>query len=77
MSGPAEAVYELAKNYGLEIEEEEDLNHWYVGQVFYRVEVLNVRVVKDIGYCNDCIDFDTNNNFIEKCKSWHFEDDVD
>jgi hypothetical protein len=77
MSGPAEAIYELAKNYDLEIEEEENLDSWYVGQVFYRVEGLDLRLVKDIGYCNDCIDFDTNNNFIEKCRSWHFEDEME
>jgi len=76
MLGPAEAIYELAKNYGLEIEEE-DLDRWYVGQVFYRVEGLNVRLVKGIGYCNDCVNFSTNNSFIEKCKSWYFEDEVD
>ena len=77
MSGPAEAIFELAKNYGLEIEEEERLNHWYVGQVLYRIEGLDRRIMKDIGYCNDCIDFSMNENFIEKCKSWHFEDDED
>jgi len=77
MSGPAEAIYELAKNYGLEIEEEEHLDRWYVGQVLYRIEGLDVRIMEDVGYCNDCIDFDTNNNFIEKCRSWHFEDEAE
>lgn len=77
MSGPAEAIYELAKNYGLEIEEEEDLDRWYAGKIYYRVEGLNARLVKDIGYCNDCVNFSTNNSFIEKCKSWYFEDEVD
>ncbi len=77
MSSPAEAVVLLAKNYGLEIEQEENLNDWYVGQMFYRIEGLNVRVVKDIAYCNDCIDVSTNDNFIEKCESWHFEDEID
>jgi len=74
MSSPAEAIYVLAKDYGLEIEEEEHLDRWYAGQVFYSVEGLDVRIMKNIGYCNDCVDFDTNNNFIEKCKSWHFEE---
>jgi len=77
MSSPAEAVYVLAKNYGLDIEEEEDLDRWYAGKIYYRIEGLNVRLVKDIGYCNDCVNFSTNNSFIEKCKSWRFEDDVD
>ena len=63
----------LAKNYGLEIEEEEHLDKWYAGKVFYRVEGLDMRIIKDIGYCNDCVNFSTNNNFIEKCKTWHFE----
>jgi hypothetical protein len=73
MSSPAEAAYMLAKNYGLEIEEEEHLDKWYAGKVFYRVEGLDMRIIKDIGYCNDCVNFDTGNNFIEKCKTWHFE----
>jgi len=74
-SSPAESVYTLAKNYGLEIEEEEQLGRWYTGQVFYRINSLDTRVVKEIFYCNDCIDFSTNNNFIEKCTSWRFEDE--
>jgi len=77
ISGPAEAVYMLAKRYGLEVEEEERLDRWYVGQIFYRVQGLDVRIVKSLYYCNDCINFSTGNNFIEKCKSWHFEDDED
>jgi hypothetical protein len=77
MSSPAEAVYVLAKNYGLEIEKEEHLDRWYAGDIYYSIEGLDKRIVKSIGYCNDCIDFATNNNFIEKCKSWHFEDDVE
>jgi len=77
MSSPAEAVYVLAKNYGLDIEEEEDLDRWYAGKIYYKIEGLRVRLVKDIGYCNDCVNFSTNNSFIEKCKSWRFEDDVD
>jgi hypothetical protein len=77
MSGPAEAIYELAKNYGLEIEEEEDLDQWYAGKIYYRIEGLDTCVVKGISYCNDCVDYYTGNNFIEKCKSWRFEDDED
>jgi len=77
MSSPAEAIYELAMNYGLEIEVEERLDRWYAGSIYYAVEGLDKRIVKSLWYCNDCIDFDTNNNFIEKCKSWHFEDDED
>ncbi len=77
LSGPAEAIYMLAESYGLEIEEEEHLDRWYAGKVVYKIEGLDKRIVKDIGYCNDCIDFSTGNNFIEKCKSWHFEDDED
>ena len=77
ISSPAEAIYELAKNYGLEIEEEEHLDRWYAGNIYYRIEGLEVRIVKSLWYCNDCVDFSTNNNFIEKCKSWHFEDDED
>jgi hypothetical protein len=75
MSSPAETVYMLAENYGLEIEEEGQLDRWYAGKVFYRIEGLGVRVVKSIGYCNDCVSFSTGNSFIEKCRSWHFEDE--
>jgi hypothetical protein len=75
MSSPAETVYMLAENYGLEIEEEEQLDRWYAGKVLYRIEGLGVRVVKSIGYCNDCVTFSTGNSFIEKCRSWHFEDE--
>ena len=77
LSGPAEAVYELAKNYGLEIKEEERLDRWYAGNIYYAVEGLDSRIVKSLWYCNDCINFSTGNNFIEKCKSWRFEDDED
>jgi hypothetical protein len=77
MSGPAEGAYALAKRYGLEIEEEERLDRWYAGKVFYRVQGLDVRIVKRLWYCNYCADFSTNNSFIEKCKSWHFEDEID
>jgi len=74
MSSPAEAVYVLAKNY-FEIREDVRLNHYYAGNIYYDIEKLNVRVVKWVDYCNDCIDFSTNNNFIEKCVGWRFEDE--
>ena len=72
-SSPAEAVYNLAKAYGLEIEEEEHLDRWYAGNIYYTVERLDKRIVKSLWYCNDCVNFDTGNNFIEKCKTWYFE----
>ena len=75
VSSPAEAVFTLAKSYGLEIEEEEHLDRWYAGSIYYTVEGLDKRIVKSLWYCNDCANFDTNSNFIEKCKSWHFDDD--
>jgi hypothetical protein len=74
MSGPAEAVYELAKNYGFEIREDVRLNHHYAGNIYYEIESLNLRLIKWVDYCNDCINFSTNNNFIEKCVGWRFED---
>jgi hypothetical protein len=77
ISGPAEAVYVLAKSYGLEIEEEEHLDRWHAGSIYYRIQGLDTRVVKNLWYCNDCVDFSTGNNFIEKCKTWRFEDDED
>ena len=75
VSGPAEAVYALAKNYGLKIEEREELSRWYVGEIYYTIEGLDRRAVKSIGYCNDCINFSTGNNFVEKCEIWRFEDE--
>jgi hypothetical protein len=77
MSSPAEAVYMLARGYGLKIEEEPHLDRWYAGKIYYTVEGLDKRIVKSLWYCNDCVDFSMNNSFIEKCKSWHFEDDED
>jgi len=74
MSGPAEAVYVLAKNYGFEIREDVRLNHHYAGNIYYEIESLNLRLIKWVDYCNDCINFSTNNNFIEKCVGWRFED---
>jgi hypothetical protein len=77
MSSPAESVYILAKNYGLEIDEEIQLDHWYAGKIYYDIESLNVRVVKELFYCNDCINVSTNNNFIEKCAAWRFGDETE
>jgi hypothetical protein len=75
MSSPAEAVYILAKNYGFEIREDVRLNHHYVGNIYYEIKSLNLRLTKWVDYCNDCIHFSTNNNFIEKCVGWRFEDE--
>jgi hypothetical protein len=75
ISSPAEAIYDLAKTYNIEIKEEGRLDKWYTGEIYYTIEGLKTRVVKSLWYCNDCVNFSTNNNFIEKCKSWHFEDD--
>jgi len=75
MSSPAEAVYILAKSYGFEIREDVRLNHHYAGNIYYEIKSLNLRLTKWVDYCNDCIDFSTNNNFIEKCTGWRFEDE--
>jgi len=79
MSDPAEAVFTLAKRYDVEIEIHEDshLDRWYAGEIYYTIEGLDKRIVKSLFYCNDCVDFSTSNNFIEKCISWRFEDDED
>ena len=75
MSSPAEAVYVLAKNYGFEIREDVRLNHYYAGNIYYEIESLNIKLVKWVDYCNDCIHFSSGNNFIEKCVGWRFEDE--
>jgi hypothetical protein len=75
MSSPAEAAYMLARRYGLKIDEEPHLDRWYAGKIYYTVEGLDKRIVKSLWHCNDCVDLSMPNSFIEKCKSWHFEDD--
>ena len=79
VSSPAEAVYELAKSHSLEIEEEDYRDEWYAGSVYYKIENVDVRVVESVGYCSECKDFDvpSYDGIIDKCKSWHFEDDAD
>ena len=71
-ASPAKAVYSLAKTYGLAVQEEAQLDEWYVGKIIYKIEGLNVPVVKEIYYCNSCINFHINDQFIEKCRSWCF-----
>jgi hypothetical protein len=75
MSSPAEAVYVLAKNYGFEIREDVRLNHYYAGNIYYEIESFNIKLVKWVDYCNDCIHFSSGNNFIEKYVGWRFEDE--
>ena len=76
-SSPAEAVYELAKKYTLEIEEEDDRDQWYVGKIYYSIEGIDVRIVKSTGYCTNCVDFyvDAYEGIVGKCTSWRFEDE--
>jgi len=78
-SSPAEAVYELAKKYMLEVEEEDNRDQWYVGDIYYNVEGVDTRIVKSTGYCTNCVDFyvDAYENIVAKCTKWHFEGDVD
>jgi hypothetical protein len=84
MSDPAEAVYRLAKRYGLKIDEEPHLDEersrsdrWYISDVYYAVEGLDKRIVKGLRYCNDCMDFSTDNRSIDECEHWRFEDEIE
>ncbi len=84
LSDPAEAVYRLAKRYGLKIDEETHLDEersrsdrWYVSDTLYYIEGLDRRIVKSLRYCNDCMDFATNNRSIDECESWRFEDEIE
>ncbi len=72
VSSPAKAVYELAKAYGLVMHEKAQLDEWHVGRVIYEVKGLDRLVVKEIYYCNRCLSFPDNEQFIEKCRSWRF-----
>ncbi len=73
VASPAKAVYELAKAHGLAVQEEAHLNEWHVGKVAYKIEGLDRPVVKEIYYCNRCLSFPDNEQFIEKCRSWYFK----
>jgi hypothetical protein len=70
-ASPAKAVYELAKAH-LAVQEEAQLDDWHVGKVLYKIEGLDRPVVKEIYYCNSCLNFPDNDQFIEKCRSWRF-----
>ncbi len=72
VASPAKAVYELAKIHGLAVQEEAHLNEWYVGTVVYKIKGLDGFVVKEVYYCNRCLSFPDNEQFIEKCRSWRF-----
>jgi hypothetical protein len=71
-ASPAKAVYSLAKTYGLAVQEEAQLDEWHVGEIIYKIEGLNRPVVKEVYYCNNCVNFHINDQFIEKCRSWRF-----
>jgi hypothetical protein len=71
-ASPAKAVYELAKTYGLAVQEETQLDAWRVGKIIYKIEELDKPVVKEVYYCNRCLSFPDDEQFIEKCRSWRF-----
>ena len=75
VSSPAEAIYALAREYGLRVEEDDRLDSFsYRGNIYYSVEGLGVRLAKCVDYCNYCADFPNPSwSFIEKCYTWHFE----
>jgi hypothetical protein len=69
VASPAKAVYELAKAHGLAVREEAKLDDWHVGKIAYKIEGLDRPVVKEVYYCNRCLSFPDNEQFIEKCRS--------
>jgi len=71
-SSPARAVYEVAKAHGLAVREEVQLDEWGVGKVAYKIDSIHKSVVKEIYYCNRCLSFYDDEEFIEKCRSWRF-----
>jgi len=71
-ASPAKAVYALAKAHGLAVQEEAQLDDWHVGRITYKIEGVDKPVVKEVYYCNNCINFHINDQFIEKCRSWRF-----
>ncbi len=72
VASPAKAAYVLANTYGLAVREKAQLDEWYVGRVIYEIEGLDRLVVKEIYYCNRCLSFPDDEQFIEKCRSWRF-----
>jgi len=74
VASPAKAVYELAKAHGLAVREEAQLDDWHVGKITYKIEGVDKPVVKEVYYCNRCLSFPDNEQFIEKCRSWRFEE---
>jgi hypothetical protein len=71
-ASPAKAAYSLAKAYGLAVREEAQLDEWRAGKIIYKIEGLDRSVVKEVYYCNLCLSFPDNEQFIEKCRSWRF-----
>jgi hypothetical protein len=67
---PARAVYEVAKIHGLAIQEEMQLDEWGVGKAVYKIKGISKSVVKEIYYCNRCLSFYDNEEFIEKRRIW-------
>jgi hypothetical protein len=72
---PAEAVYEIAKAYGLDVQvvDEQPATVGSGGSITYSIEGV-VKVSKVYWYCNDCI-VHQGYNFIEKCATWVFEEE--
>jgi hypothetical protein len=70
---PAKAVYEVAKIHGLAVREEAQLDEWGIGRVIYKINGIYKSVVKEVYYCNRCLSFYIDEEFLEKCRSWHFE----
>ena len=71
-ASPAKAAYSLAKAYGLAVQEEAQLDEWHVGKIIYKIDGIDRPVVKEIYYCNSCVNFHIDDQFIEKCRSWRF-----
>jgi len=71
-ASPAKAVYSLAKTYGLAIQKDAQLDDWHGGKIIYKIEGLDKSVVKEVYYCNRCMSFHDDEEFIEKCRSWRF-----
>jgi len=68
---PARVALEMASEFGLIEKTKEDIGYYYTGTVEHAV-VGGVRIIEHLFYCNDCINFDTRQNFIEMCVDYSF-----
>ena len=69
---PARVALVLASDFKLVEAMNGKINRYYTGTVEYTITGGVIKIIKHLFYCNDCINFDTRQNFIEKCVDYSF-----